>query len=109
LKEQIGKIRAYKLTNSQNEGPIYGGIKYKIGKTVSAKADPDETLQYSNGISLATLNWCMNNWQSGYKIFVCEFTQKDLACIPIATDGKFRVSKCKAIKEVDLKKIGLIK
>jgi len=41
------------------------------------------------------------------KILICEFTQKDIAAIPYGTDGKFRVHRCKVIKEVDYKKIGI--
>ena len=107
LLDQVGKIRAYKLTNTDDEGPFNGGIKYIVGKTVSAKADSNEEVQCSHGISLASLDWCMNNWQKGYKFKVCEFTRKDIACIPIASDGKFRVSKCKVISEKDLKELGL--
>ena len=109
LKEQTGKIRAYKLTNSADEGQYYGGVKYVLGKTLQEKADTDDNVHCSYGISLATLDWCMKEWQEGCKIKVCEFTPKDIAAIPIATDGKFRVHKCKVIKEVDLKKIGLEK
>ena len=106
LLDQVGKIRAYKLTNADDEGPFYGGIKYVVGKSVSVKADTGEQ-QCSYGISLASLDWCISNWKEGYKIKVCEFARKDIACIPIASDGKFRVSKCKVISEKDLKELGL--
>ena len=105
--DQVGKIRAYKLTTTDDEGPTYGGIEYTIGKTIEAKADDNESTQCSYGISVATLDWCMSNWQPGYKIKVVEFSRNDIACIPIASDGKFRVSKCKVIREKDLKKLGL--
>jgi len=107
LLDQVGKIRAYKLTTAEDEGPFKGGIKYIVGKTVSAKADKNENIPCGYGISLASLDWCMSNWQKGYKIKVCEFAHKDIACIPIASDGKFRVSKCKVISEKDLKELGL--
>ena len=108
LLDQVGKIRAYKLTNQYDEGPTYGGITYTIGKTIEVEADKNENTQCSYGISVATLDWCMLNWQPGYKIKVVEFTRTDIACIPIASAGKFRVSKCKVIREKDLKKLGLI-
>ena len=110
LKDQVGKIRAYKLVNKDNEGPYNGGIVYGIGKTVSVKkADCDENLQCSYGISLADLPWCLKEWREGYKILVVEFLAKDIAAIPIGSDGKFRVRKCKVIREKDLKKLGLKK
>ena len=109
LLEQTGKIRAYKLTNADNEGPYYAGIKYIVGETVKAKANTDENRQCAAGISIATLDWCIKEWKQGYKIKVVEFTKKDIAAIPIGSDGKFRVSKCKVIKNINLEKIGLIK
>jgi hypothetical protein len=109
LQDQSGKIRAYKLVNKQNEGPYNGGLFYKIGETVSVeRADCDEHEQCSFGISLATLDWCMDEWLAGYKILIAEFTAKDIAAIPIGSDGKFRVKKCKIVGEKDLKEIGLV-
>jgi hypothetical protein len=108
LQDQIGKIRMYKLVNQNSEGPYNGGIVYEIGKTVSVKkADCDETIQCSYGISLATLDWCIGEWQKGYKILIAEFTKKDIAAIPVGSDGKFRVKKCKIVGEKNLKEIGL--
>ena len=108
LHEQVGKIRAYKLVNEKYEGPFYGGIKYTVGKTyVVDDADCSIEIQCSKGISLASLDWCMKEWKPGYHILVAEFARKDIAAIPTATDGKFRVKKCKIIKEKDLLKLGL--
>ena len=108
LHDQIGKIRAYKLIKENGEGPYQGGIVYKKGKTVAVKnPNTDETQQCAAGISLATLDWCIREWREGYKILIAEFTRKDIAAIPTATDGKFRVSKCKIVGEKDLKEIGL--
>jgi len=109
LRDQVGRVRAYKLVNSRNEGPNYGGIKYKIGSIVEEKADKNESIHCSYGINLASLDWCIRFWEEGYKILICEFTAKDIAAIPQGTDGKFRVSKCKIIKEKDLAEIGLVK
>ena len=107
LLDQVGKIRAYKLTNREDEGPTYGGITYTVGKLIEVDADENENTQCSYGISVATLDWCILNWQPGYKIKVVEFNHQDIACIPIATDGKFRVSKCKVIREKNLNELGL--
>ena len=110
LREQIGKIRAYKLVNSELMGAFYPKIKYVIGKTVEViKPEENEQMQCGKGINLATLDWCIKGWCEGRKILVCEFTKKDIVAIPIATDGKFRVRKCKVINEVDLRRIGLKK
>ena len=63
--------------------------------------------EFSRTIS-TFLGTCINDWKKGYKILVAEFTSKDIAAIPIATDGKFRVRKCKIIREKNLKKLGLV-
>ena len=110
LLDQPGPIRAYKLVNKKNVGPFNGGIVYKVGKTYKEpKANLNEADQCGAGINLATLDWCMKEWQDGYKILVAEFTAKDIAAIPTATDGKFRVKKCKIVGEKSLEEIGLVK
>ncbi|NUQ11639.1 MAG: hypothetical protein HUU26_04815 [Gemmatimonadaceae bacterium] len=105
--DQPGKIRAYKLVDAEGHGPFNGGIRYELGETVecenAASTDPDE--QCGAGINLATLPWCLANWREGYRVLLCEFTRKDIAAIPTATDGKFRVHRCKVIREVDLEPI----
>jgi hypothetical protein len=108
LKDQVGKIRAYKLVKENGEGPMNGGIKYEIGKIYNVDdANTDENENCSTGIHLAGLDWVMKEWKQGYKILIAEFTAEDIAAIPIGSDGKFRVFKCKIIKEKDLKELGL--
>jgi hypothetical protein len=108
--DQPGKIRAYKLVNANMEGPYNGGVKYLKGKVASVEnADTDDTQQCGAGINIATLDWCMKEWREGYRILIVEFTAKDIAAIPRATDGKFRVHRCKVVGEKNLKEIGLIK
>jgi hypothetical protein len=110
LLEQTGNIRAYKLVKSDGLAPFNGGIIYEIGKDYEVlSANTDEFLQCAPGINLATLDWCMREWEEGYRILIAEFTAKDIACVPIATDGKFRVFRCKIVGEKDLKEIGLTK
>ena len=109
LRDQPGTIHAYKLVNQYNEGPYNGGITYKIGETIEIEADPNEDVACSYGISLATLDWCMREWKNDYKILIVAFEAKDIAAIPIGSDGKFRVSKCTVVGEKDLKELGLIK
>ena len=109
LLDQPGPIRAYKLINNLGEGPFNGGINYLIGENfVDSDVDTDENLQCGKGINLATLDWCMKEWKSGYRILVMEFGPDDIAAIPTATDGKFRVRQCKRVGEKDLVEIGLI-
>jgi len=110
LLDQPGPIRAYKLVNSKGVGPFNGGINYLDKDTFSAEnANTDETEQCGAGINLATLDWCMKEWKEGYHILIMEFTSDEIAVIPTATDGKFRVKSCRRVGEIDLVKIGLIK
>jgi hypothetical protein len=103
LREQVGKIRAYKLVTHDLKSPMRtdSPITYEVGSTVQAKADTNEARDCGAGINLATLPWCLNEHRDGYRILVCEFTAKDIAAIPNA-DGKFRVHKAKVVKELDL-------
>jgi hypothetical protein len=112
LAEQPGKIRAYKMVSKDGFSPITTTkrILYEIGKSYSVEnANMDVSEMCAAGISLATLDWCMKEWREGWRILVAEFTAKDIAAIPTATDGKFRVHRCKIVGEKDLKEIGLIK
>ena len=110
LLDQPGKIVAYKLVNEKDEGPFNGGIKYIVGKSVECSdASTDVSEQCAAGINVADLPWCMREWKPGYRILRVQFTAKDIAAIPTATDGKFRLHRCKVLNEVDLKEIGLIK
>ena len=106
--DQVGKIRAYKIVDSKNEGIYKGGLVYEIGKSVKVKkADTNELKDCGEGINLATLDWCIKQYRNGYKILIAEFTKEDIACIPIGSNGKFRVFRCKIIGEKNLKEIGL--
>jgi hypothetical protein len=110
LLDQPGKIRAYKLVNECGEGPQYGGIKYEIGyKCDVTDACCDVNVHCGRGVNLATLDWCMREWREGYRILIAEFTAQDIAAIPTATDGKFRVHRCKIVGEKDLVELGLVK
>ena len=109
LLDQPGKIRAYKLVTKDGVGPFNGGITYKIGKDYEVKdANTDISEQCAAGINLATLDWCIKEWKDGYRILIAEFTVKDIAAIPTANDGKFRVHRCRIVGEKDLVEIGLV-
>lgn len=103
MHDQVGKIRMYKLVNSNLEDIYQGGIKYEIGKEVSVdNANTDPTEPSGAGINLATMDWCLKEYCEDMKILICEFGAKDIAAIPIGTDGKFRVHRCKVVKEKKL-------
>jgi len=106
LMDQPGFIRAYKIVNKKNEGIYMGGLKYEVGKTLEIEnANTDPNQQCAAGINLSTLDWCLKVYQPGYKVLICEFTADDIACVPTATDGKFRVRKCKVIGEKDISEL----
>ena len=110
LRDQPGLIRAYKLVNAAGEGPFKGGLKYNIGAEISvAKWNDDETEQCAAGISLATADWCIKEWKIGYRVLVVEFKAEDIVAIPTATDGKFRVKRCRVVGEKSLEELGLVK
>ena len=109
LLDQPGPIRAYKLVNEYGEGHVNGGLKYVIGESVEvpdANTDPAE--HCAAGVHVATLDWCMREWRAGYRILVVEFTASDIAAIPTATDGKFRLHRCAVVGEKDMAEIGLV-
>ena len=107
LHDQPGQIVAYKLVDQEGEGLYNGGIVYEIGKTVEVKnADTDCAVHCGAGINLATLDWCLREWREGCRVLKCQFMAEDIAAIPTATDGKFRVHRCEVVGEVDLKEIG---
>ncbi|MDD5381901.1 MAG: hypothetical protein PHG53_09745, partial [Phycisphaerae bacterium] len=110
LLDQPAKIRAYKIVKDNYEGIYNGGLIYKKGMALKVTDyNSSEKEQCGSGINLATLDWCIKEYKDGYRIMLCEFTAKDIVAIPIGSDGKFRVKKCKVIKEIDLVKIGLRK
>jgi len=103
LKLIKGKMTAYKVIDWDNRGTAYPSIEYKIGKIVKEEDyDSDERNLDSKGIYVAPLSWCKQyqNRGAGYKIIEVEFTAKDIVAIPYATDGEFRVKRCKVIREV---------
>jgi hypothetical protein len=108
LLDQTGKIRAYKLVKADGLAPFNGGILYEIGKKYEvASANADEFVQCAEGINLATLDWVIANFQAGYRVLIAEFEARDIAAIPITTDGKFRVFRCEIVGEKNLKDIGI--
>ena len=108
LLDQPGKIRAYKLVKSDGLAPFSGGITYEIGKKYEvADANTDEFTLCGKGINLATMDWIIKNYEEGFRILIAEFESKDIASIPTASDGKFRVFRCEIVGEKKLSEVGL--
>ena len=98
-----GRARAYKMTMANGYGPVYQEINYlsqdefKVGYF---NADAYE--QCGPGVNLATFQWCLNNKDCDYRLFMMEFsTEPENICVPVATDGRFRVRECTKIGECD--------
>ena len=103
LLDQPAKIRAYKLVTAEGIGPFNGGITYVIGGHYEvADANTDPTQQCAAGINVAALDWCLKEWRPAYRILIVEFTAGDIACIPTATDGKFRLFRCDVVGEKNI-------
>jgi len=114
LLDQPGKLRAYKLVGDDYKSlNMHGGsnplLDYSKGNTVEVKdADKNEETHCGAGVNLGTFAWVAMNWREGYRIMLVEFHAKDIAAIPFGNDGKFRVTKCKVIKEIDLAERGIV-
>jgi hypothetical protein len=103
LFDQPGPMRLYKLTLPNGEGPYNGGIVFRVGESYQvADANTDENESCGAGINVATLDWCLKEWQPGRRIFVVEFTAADIAAVPLGSDGKVRLHRCKVVAEKDL-------
>jgi len=104
LLEQPATIRCYKLVKDDYTGPYNAGIVYRVGEAVEVTdANTNQNDRCALGINVATLDWCLKEWLPTYRILVVEFLKEDIACIPIGTDGKFRLHRCKVVREIDLK------
>ncbi len=103
LLDQPAQIRAYKLVTADGVGPFNGGITYCVGESYAVpEANTDVSELCGAGINVATLDWCLANWQPGYRVLIVEFTAQDIAAIPTATDGKFRLRHCRVVGEKDI-------
>jgi hypothetical protein len=110
LLDQPGAIRAYKLVTASGDSPMQSLSKlhYAQGATLEVSdANCDPSVDCAAGINVATLDWCLREWETGYRILLVEFTAADIACIPTATDGKFRLHRCTVVGEKDLAQFGL--
>ncbi len=101
LLHQPGPIRAFKVVTSRYEGIHIGGVPYLIGTDVEdacASTDPFE--QCAAGVNVASLDWCLREYRDDHRILIVEFLATDIASIPIGTDGKFRLHRCRVVCEM---------
>jgi hypothetical protein len=99
-----GKARAYKVVTSEGVGIAYTGINYLKATVVEGDSfDTDVNTHCGHGVNLATFQWCLNaKSDKTYRLLLMEFDcSPDNICVPVATDGKFRVRKAKVIGECD--------
>ena len=92
----------YKIvTTGTRTGYIYPGLTYKDGDTVEIEAyDSSMQNNCATGINVATLDWCrkaLGGDPLDLEIIKLKVNVKDIVSIPYATDGKYRVKKCKII------------
>ena len=98
------KIKAWKYLSDDGGSPVQdeGRIFYEVGKTYSeSKCDKNELELCSNGLNVATLQWCFKNSPEvdDTPFIEVEFEAKDIIAIPFFTDGKFRVSKLTVLRK----------
>ena len=66
----------------------------------------DPRIECSRGISLGTWEWVSHNYnKQTQKILIVEFTSADIVAIPIQGGGKFRVKKCRVLRQITQKEI----
>lgn len=104
---ETGSQVAYKLITPSGEGTFAGGINYldalATGRTVRIPdANTDEFEACARGINVATLVWALNEWREGRRVLEVLFEATDIAAIPWASDGKFRLFRCRVTREIDL-------
>ena len=106
LRDQPGDIIAYKLVTADGDSPIQdtGKIRYEMGWRLSVPdANTNPAILCAEGINVATSPWICANYQPGYRILKVQFRAADIACIPTASDGKFRLHRCTVVGEIDPK------
>ena len=109
LRFQSGPMRALKLVTADGQGPTYRAPRpYVVGESYEEPgASTDETEQCAAGINAASPDWIWREWQPGWRVLSVEFSPEDIAAIPVGTDGKFRLHRCKVVEELPLCAVGL--
>jgi len=97
------KITLWKYIKDGKSPISNNPITYIVGKSyVETIYESDERVECGAGLSLATLQWCLNDslFENNVSYIECQFTPADIVAIPFATDGKIRVKKLKVLREV---------
>ena len=106
FKWQSSKLLAFKYLNG--DVSPYQNFKYEIGKEYSVEdGSSDDRILCDKGINLASLEWCLRetNCESSKTYAIFEFDPKDILSIPYNSDGKFRVSRARYIRNLTEKEI----
>ena len=99
------KYTAYKAVNSAYQSLMAHGCKgtrldYSIGNKVSVpNANTDRRELCAAGVNVAYLEYIFNNHRDDTIVLV-EFYGEDVAAVPYASDGKFRLHRCTVIRDV---------
>lgn len=105
-----GTFRAYKVSMAYGSSPdfVYAhpvltcapGAVLEVKRAVrSRKRD------CAAGVNVATREWCKLTYYGelvwgGYRLWFVEFEARDIASVPINTEGKFRLFRCRVIRQV---------
>lgn len=97
-------VYAYKFVTKNMLSPIHAlKIIYEVGKTYKEpNACCDERILCGPGLHVATKEWILHNKYDPCIVYLVKFRASDIAAIPYATDGKFRVKKLIVVKKVKL-------
>ena len=95
-----GNLYAYKTFGMIHSPPKRWIIEKE--SIIEEKLDEDRRNTCSYGINVATLQWVESNNQKNLSIWKVKILKQDIkdACVPYATDGKFRVKQCQLVHTV---------
>ena len=87
------KIAAWKLVTADGRGIFRDDSPvYEAGRTYEADLNRDTAIGCAPGLHVASLSWCMAEWEPGRRLLVCEMDPADVV-IPLGRPGKFRAAK----------------
>ena len=99
------KYTAFKAVTKELKSIMVHGhigivLDYSIGNIVTVKnANTDRRELCAEGINVAYMEY-IAKYHMNDKIVLVEFSGQDVAAIPYASDGKFRLHRCTVIREV---------
>lgn len=95
----------------------YPKLDIAVGNTLRVpKANTNRRQDCGAGVNVATRRWCIEsggrwnfhdrtegtylhgNTKKSKDLFLVQFTKKDVACLPTASNGKFRLFRCKVVR-----------